>query len=368
MALCLCLTAPSASAWQPNDALWHRQWGMRAIGMETAWEYNFGGRPDVKVAVVDTGVDWNIPDFADTRFDLENAWDYVDDDAQPYDEYGHGTHVAATIAQSTNNGVGAAGIAFRTTILPIRVLDEYGTGSVSDVAQGVRRAVDAGADIINLSMGSSFSSTALYSACEYAEQNGVLVVASAGNNWPFDLLPDFPAWYSNTLVVGGMGRNLHVWPYSQYAWDYSGPGLSAPGEYICQEIYDPALVDRAWVEASGTSTSAAFVSGVAALALSEAMDLGIEIPGENSSRVDYFRALLFGTAQDFGLSGPDYDYGWGMVRADWAMQHLQSIAPAQPEPTHEPTPEPAPEPEPEPDNPVSGPGDDNNDFNNDDGR
>ena len=98
-----------AFAWQPNDALYYRQWGLQAIGMEDAWEYNFGGSPDITVAVVDSGVDYNIPDFANTRFDMENAWDFVDGDAEPYDENGHGTHVAATIGQSTNNLVGGGG-------------------------------------------------------------------------------------------------------------------------------------------------------------------------------------------------------------------------------------------------------------------
>ena len=249
----LCLLASGALAWQPNDPDYGSQWGLRAIGMESAWDYNLGGRPDVKVAVIDSGVDYNIADFAGTRFDLANAWDYVDHDSQPFDETGHGTHVAATIAQTTNNGTGSAGIAFNTTILPIRVLDEDGYGEVGDVAAGVYRAVNAGADIINLSMGSYYGTSTLYNACEYAEQKGVLVVAAAGNNWPYRAWPDYPARWSNTLVVGAVQSDLNIWYPSQYAWDNGGPGLVAPGVNINQQTSSLDLTAASGSMLSGTS-------------------------------------------------------------------------------------------------------------------
>jgi serine protease len=324
----IALAAGSALAWQPNDALYYRQWGFHAIGMESAWDFNQGGSPEIKVAVLDSGVDYNIPDFANTNFDMANAWDYVSGDSEPYDEVGHGTHVAATIAQSTNNRVGAAGIAFNTTILPIRVLDENGNGSLEHITAGIYRAVNAGADVINLSLsyGSGLDDFNVFAACEYARDNGVFISAAAGNNRPPNYASDFPAWYSSTVAVGAVQPDLNVWERSQHAWDYTGPAITAPGVGICQEIADPALVDPAFQYFTGTSMSTAMVSGVAALALAEAQDLGLYMPENGAEKVDLLKYLLLGTAQDIGPSGIDYESGWGMVRADWALGYLNSLA------------------------------------------
>jgi serine protease len=342
------LFSGTALAWRPNDTWYDSQWGMHAVGMERAWDYNRGGRQDVKVAVVDSGVNINIPDFSGTHIDIENAWDYVGNDSAPYDYEGHGTHVAATIGQTTNNRRGTAGIAFNTTLLPIRVLDGNGAGSNSNIAAGIYHAVNSDADIINLSLrtGGGYSE-AVYNACEYAEQNGVLVVAAAGNDWPEEHWPHYPALSSNTLVVSGVNPSLGSYFNSQYGWDVSGPGIAAPAESILQIIGPPQSSYEYRKFLNGTSMAAPFVSGVAALILSEAKDLGISMPGEDESRVSWLRDILFRTSQDLGSSGPDYLFGHGMVRADRAMEYLQSLVPAP-----EPEPEPAPQPEPEPDNPA----------------
>jgi serine protease len=350
--LLLGLYSGSALAWYPNDQYFRWQWGMHAIGMERAWDFNQGGRPDVKVAVVDTGVDYHIDDLEFANFDLANAWDYVDDDPDPHDENDHGTHITGTIAQSTNNIRARVGIAFNTTILPIRVLDENAVGSSDDISAGIYRAVDAGADIINLSLGSQ-SPLGLYDACEYAKQQGVLVVAAAGNSYPDYRRPAYPARYDNTLVVGAIQEDLTSYYPSQFAWDDNGPGLVAPGRYIAQQVDDPHdPYARAIVSSkSGTSMAAAFVSGVAALVLAEAFDLGIAIPGEDESRVSWLRDILFRTAQDLGNYGDDYVFGHGLVRADSALQYLQGITPP-PAPTPEPSnPGTSPEPDPEPEEP-----------------
>ena len=109
------------------------------------------------------------------------GWDFMNQDAHPNDDNWHGTHVAGTIAQTTNNGLGVAGVAFGTTIMPVKVLNAAGTGTLEGVAEGIRYAVDNGADVISLSLGGP-SSSALQSAVAYAYNNGVVVVAASGND------------------------------------------------------------------------------------------------------------------------------------------------------------------------------------------
>ncbi len=308
----------TARAWTPDDPNWSSQWGLQAIGMETAWDYNLGGNPDVTVAILDTGVDWFIDDFSSTIFDYANAWDFVDNDNTPYDENGHGTHVAGTVAQSTNNGTGSAGIAFNTTILPIRVLDEDGVGTYDDITAGIYHAINAGADIINLSLGGVYDSPALRAACNAAYAAGVFVVAAAGNDYPVYSFPSYPGMYSSTTVVSAVDQYGNSSYFSQGAFDESGYGISAPGEYILQTI------EGGDVYGSGTSMATPHVTGVAALILSEALDLGLDIP-TGSTKVDWLRSILFDTAQDVYSPGDDFWTGYGMVDAGAALTYLQTL-------------------------------------------
>lgn len=225
-------------AWTPNDPLYPQQWGFHAVGMEAAWDFNKGDRPDVKVAVIDSGVDFNLPDFAHTKFDLKNAWDYVGNDALPYDENGQGTLMTAITAQSTDNKQGAAGMAHNTTILPIRVLDQNKSGSDTNVAAGIRRAVDAGADIISLSVGGEFNSNPVFNACQYAREHGVLVTAAVGDGYPDRNQPSYPARHANTLAVGAVAQDLERVSFSQNVNHDLRIGLVAPG-WVSSRILQP---------------------------------------------------------------------------------------------------------------------------------
>ena len=134
-----------AQSWTPNDPLYAKQWNLKLIGMPEAWEVSHG--KGVTVAVLDTGVAYEtrgpfvrVPDLQGVRF--APGYDFVNDTEHPNDDNGHGTHVAGTIAQATNNGEGVAGIAFEATLMPNKVLDAAGTGNSADIADGIRWAAE----------------------------------------------------------------------------------------------------------------------------------------------------------------------------------------------------------------------------------
>ena len=318
------LAAGPAGAWVPNDPYYYYQWNMTQIGMETAWDYQMGGRPDVKVAVIDSGVDWNLSDFSSTYFDYYYAWDYVDWDNDPSNVVdGHGTHVAGTIAQSTGNGIGVAGVAFNTTILPIRAGD--GSYSWEVLADAVDYAVMAGADVINLSLGGFGFNDLFWAACVRAYNAGVLVIAAAGN----DNLPyiNDPASFNTVIAVGAVDHLGYIAEYSNYGTEYM---IMAPGGDIgYYGTYEAGILqqmpDGDYHFLQGTSMAAPHVSGLAALIIAEAYDLGLPIPWSGPERVHWVADVLSYSTMDLGAPGQDPVYGVGMIRADWAMELLQDM-------------------------------------------
>ena len=195
---------------KPNDLFYDLQWHMDnpengGINVEKAWDVSTGA--GVIVAVIDTGVAYEdytdgattyaqAPDLADT--DFVAGYDFVNDDAHPNDDEGHGTHVTGTIAQSTDNGIGVAGVAFDASIMPVKVLDSEGSGSYADVADGIYFAADNGAQVINLSLGGSVPSVALRDAVDYAHGLGVTIVAAAGNDGSNAI--SYPAAYNDFVM------------------------------------------------------------------------------------------------------------------------------------------------------------------------
>ncbi|HZG72114.1 MAG TPA: S8 family serine peptidase, partial [Chondromyces sp.] len=133
-----------------NDTYYyHYQWNLPAIGTEAGWNFTRGSK-DVKIAVIDTGVDLDHPDLSHR---LTKGYNALADNNQPDDDNGHGTHVAGIIASETNNGEGVAGITWYNPIIPVKVLDSEGAGGSFNVAKGIVWAVDHGANVINLSLG-----------------------------------------------------------------------------------------------------------------------------------------------------------------------------------------------------------------------
>jgi serine protease len=202
-------------SWAPDDPGYFLQWHFGHINLEAAWDLDailpaYGGDPSVVVAVVDSGVAYEAhdsylraPDLAGTLF--VSGWDFVNNDAHPNDDRGHGTHVCGTIAQTTNNAAGVAGIAFNTAIMPVKTLDYEGNGSHAQMADGFYYATDHGAKIINYSAGGSHSITK-QNAVAYAYNHGVLIIAAAGNDYEGENAPSYPAAYDDYCVAEGAVR------------------------------------------------------------------------------------------------------------------------------------------------------------------
>ncbi len=295
----------------PNDPLYIYQWNMNRINVLAAWDLSTGS--GAVVAVLDTGVKQSLEDLAWTNF--MPGWDFVNNDDDPTDDNGHGSHLCGTVAQSTNNSIGVVGIAFNCTVMPVKVLDQYGSGTYADVADGIYYAVANGAHVINLSLGGYSSSTALEDAVNDAWNNGVLLICSAGGG--SSSTPMYPAAYTNSMAVSATNYLDQLAGYSNYgSWidisapggdaiDYNGDGFP---EAILQNTLGPSGEGNYYY--SGTSMATAHVSGTAALVKA----------CKPFFKSDVIRHILEGTAFDLGEPGWDPYFGYGRVDAENAVQ------------------------------------------------
>ena len=234
----------------PNDPDYDRQWALPHIQAEQTWR-EMGELQPVTVAVIDTGVCLNHEDLQGRV--LPGGYDFVDNDDDPEDVFGHGCSVAGIIAANTDNGIGIAGFAPNSSILPVRVLGPSGSGSMADVAAGIVYAADNGADIINLSLGSMVGSQVTKDAVEYAMGKAVTVIASAGNSG--GSLPGYPARYEGVVAVGAIDANG-----SRSSFSNKGGDIWAPGRDV-HTIY----LDNGYKALNGTSFSAPYVAAMAAV-------------------------------------------------------------------------------------------------------
>jgi serine protease len=243
----------------PNDPDYGKQWNLRSINVEAAWDETRGS--GVTVAVIDTGIS-RVPDLQDTQF--VKGYDFVNDRAEADDDNGHGTHVAGTVAQSTNNNYGVAGVAYEASLMPLKVLDDYGGGTISDIAEAIKFAADNGADVINMSLGGGGESQLMQEAINYAHHKGVVIVAAAGNS--NSNAADYPARYPQVISVAALDASGEKAPYSNFGAgvDISAPGGSEAGK-ILQETIDPETGTAIFTGFQGTSMAAPHVAGVAAL-------------------------------------------------------------------------------------------------------
>jgi serine protease len=254
----------------PNDPEYSQQWNLRSINVESAWDDTKGS--GITVAVIDTGIS-PVPDLKDTTF--VKGYDFVNDRIEADDDAGHGTHVAGTIAQSTNNNYGVAGIAYEASLMPLKVLGASGGGTVADIAEAIRFAADNGADVINMSLGGAGESQLMEEAIDYAYRKGVFLVAAAGNS--NQNAASYPARYPHVVGVAALDSVGVKAPYSNFGAgvDISAPGGSEAGK-ILQETIDPETNSAVFAGYQGTSMAAPHVAGVAALVKAS----GIKEPDE----------------------------------------------------------------------------------------
>ncbi|MGI5836364.1 MAG: S8 family peptidase [Chloroflexota bacterium] len=302
----------------PNDALYHQfQWNFKVIQAEDAWEITTGS-DKVTVAVLDTGIDATHPDLAGK---LEAGYDFLNDDSDPTDDSGHGTHNAGIIGAASNNGMGVAGLSWGARIMPLKVLDNSGVGPDSVIARGIVHATDHGARIINMSFGSSMASQVLARAVRYAYDKGVLLVAAAGNTAHRDNAPIYPASFEQVLAVGAVDETGELGDFSQH---HPYVGVSAPGVKITSTFWREAGFGS-YASASGTSSAAPHVSGLAALIWSV----------NPSLTNDQVKQIIERNVDDLGVPGRDEYYGTGRINAYKAVHAVAS-------PTEEPSPSPVP--------------------------
>ena len=339
----LTLASPTA----PNDPLFADQWALSQVGATCAWA-STTGRPDVTVAVVDSGVDMHHPDLVDRL--RTDGRDFVDGDDDPSDENGHGTNVAGIIAATLDNGEGIVGLAPGISILPVRVMNAKGAGSDRAIARGVRYAADQGAQVINLSLGATLTidadtvSAQVTSAIRYAQSKGALVVVAAGNDFlPLEnaIVGDNP----DVLVVAATDENDIKADFSN-----SGPwvGVTAPGVHILSTMptYDVYLTsqvprderfDKGYDYMSGTSQATPFVSALGALLFSAHPDWDAhqveQAIKEHVADISQQNALLFAKG---ALGTGRIDACQALSNAGAPMPTNEAVGAA---PTAEPTPE-----------------------------
>ena len=297
--------SPATARAATNDPLTSQQWGLTATGATAVWSTTRGA--GVTVAIVDSGtgphpdLDANIDPGVAISGGSEQA-DFAD-----IDNEGHGTHVSGIVAAIADNAVGVAGVAPAARILPIRVLDANGSGDSRDVARGIRLAADRGARVINLSLGGPFESSAVTQAIDYATSKGALTVAAAGNGGSLST-PKWPAAYDGTIAVTSVDQ------------DDQAPNFTQRGDYIDVAAPGARIVSTAKGDynlQSGTSMSAAFVSGAAALLFSARPEL---TPAE-------VRDMILTSAIDIGASGRDQIFGTGKLNIPGAFAILAARYP-----------------------------------------
>lgn len=325
----------------PNDSLYCRQWHMRMLNAERTWDIQKGA-PSLIVAVLDTGIAYEdfgrfrkAPDFGTTTF--VRGFNVFTRDSHANDDNFHGTHVASTIAESTNNGVGVAGLAFNVALMPVKVLDADGNGTNFGVAEGIDYATNYSeggqrVKVINMSLGSDSPSQTVSAAVGRAHAAGITVVASAGNDNV--ATPHYPSSIPTVISVGAVDARKQRARYSNFGPDVDvvapggdvrrdddgacGGGPDGRGDGVLQQTFDPLVAasqrrydEFAYFFVNGTSQAAPHVAAAAALVIQQ----GITDPAS-------VKAALESLAEDLGTPGRDDQFGHGLIRPAAALTGL----------------------------------------------
>jgi subtilisin family serine protease len=284
------------------DAELDNSWGVKRIGAGVVHGCNTGA--GVNVAIIDTGIDYTHTDLDDN---YEGGYDYVNNDNDPMDDHGHGTHCAGIVA-AEDNDEGVVGVAPEANLYAVKVLDDAGSGYTSDVVYGIQWSMNNGMQIISMSLGGGGPSDSLESACNNAYNSGIVVVAAAGNSGAprrgrVTTTVGYPAAYNSVIAVSATDDTDTIASFSSRGAEVE---LAAPGVYI----YSTYLGGE-YETLSGTSMSCPHVSGTAALVIASGITGAAAV-----------REQLDSTAEDLGDPGRDTLYGYGLVDADEAAQPI----------------------------------------------
>jgi len=326
-----------SSSVNTNDPDFSKQWALDNTGQVggipdsdidalEVWNIEKGD-PDVVIAIVDTGIDYNHPDLADNIWINEDeipdngidddgngfvddvrGWDFAYDDNDPLDDHGHGTHCAGIAAARSNNSIGIAGVCWNCKIMSVKTHYNFGFGYISDIAMGIIYAVDNSADVISMSFGSNKAPNLLKDVVDYAYSKDIVLVAAAGNNGVSDEF--YPAAFNNVIAVAGTDNNderMNTWDFIIKTVSNYGPwvDVAAPGEeiYSTMPTYHVFLNIWGWKKnydyLSGTSMATPHVAGLAALLLSKYPSLSLRkvksLICENVDR--YYSKYYLGTGR-----------------------------------------------------------------------
>ncbi|MBD3192121.1 MAG: S8 family serine peptidase [Candidatus Heimdallarchaeota archaeon] len=279
--------------WGVDDLDAEEVWG----GAENAVDVIAGNNAGqgVKVAVLDTGIDYNHVDLDDNYM---GGYDYVNNDNYPMDGHGHGTHCAGIIA-AEDNEQGVIGVAPEASLYGVKVLSDSGSGTISDIVAGIDWSINNGMNVVSMSLGASSGDSTLQDACNRANNAGIVVVCASGNDYSSSI--SYPARYSSTIAVGAIDSSHTRASFSNYGSELD---VVAPGV----DVYSCAPNDG-YQQMSGTSMACPMVSGASALILAE----------NSALTAEEVRTILHSTATDLGSSGWDQYYGYGLVNCPAAV-------------------------------------------------
>src|SRR3989338_9038350 len=274
---------------QPVQSL---PWGVDRVDAELVWPGGNTADP-VKVAVVDTGISKDHPDLQ-----VQGGYNAINPTKSWNDDNGHGSHVAGTIA-ALNNTIGVVGVGPAVDLLSVKVLSRSGSGFLSDVIEGIQWAMNNGAQVINLSLGSSSGNQAMHDAVAAAHNAGVVVVAAAGNSGGAVI---YPAAYPEVIAVSATDSNNLLASFSS-----RGPevDLAAPGV----DVYS-TYKGTGYATLSGTSMAAPHVTGAAALVLNTPVGT-YDTDADGAWDPSEVQQKLQDRATDLGDAGFDNLFGWG---------------------------------------------------------
>ena len=285
-------------------------WGVDRIDADLVWDNdepklevdpgaNAGG--GIKVAILDTGIDLDHPDL---QANIKGGINTINPRKSPDDDNGHGTHVAGIIA-AVDNAVGVIGTAPEAWLYAVKVLNRQGSGYVSDIIEGLQWCIANGMQVVNMSFGTSSDVQSLHDAIVGAYNNGIVLVAAAGNSGPADNTVLYPAKYPEVIAVSATDENNCI-----AEWSSRGPEveLAAPGN----NVYS-TFKGGGYATISGTSMASPHVAGSAALVIASGVTDKSEV-----------RSKLQSTADDLGSPGKDNLYGYGLVDAQEAATGVQT--------------------------------------------